>query len=161
MITFFIAAALTASSLETYKNDKSGYSFDYPVSWMVNQKLNPFDVVIYHDQDANFSVISGPLPEDITLDIYTSENLKGLERNKSIKDLKKETIEINGKPAIKIQYLKEDDNAIITHYFLILDHTAYLITTGAKSSENDKYLDTFKQMIESFHFNQDKKPPID
>lgn len=149
--------AIIQSSETTYKNDEKGYVIRYPEGWTKEPNINGFDIFLVAPQQAdghslaNVSIISGPLPKDISLDVFAQENMKHLQSgNKTIKILDSGKADINGTPTQWTLYTRSDDQTKIQHYFLVANGLGILITAGAAINSFDTYKPAFDQIIHSF-----------
>lgn len=142
----------------TFESPVKGYSFDYPEDWQ-KVDIKGFDIVLKAPENqqgqsfANLSVISGPLPPNVDLEVYTRENVTHLVlNNEFIHNFDNGTAEIGGVPSNWISYNRGDDLTKIVQYFFVKDKLAYLITEGSMTASYDDYKETFDEIIKSFKF---------
>lgn len=156
-----LAIALLEVPFLTFTNEQKHYTIQYPHDWTVNETLPGFDVFFMAPKQpngkslANVSIISGNLPSDATLDIFSRENMKNLaEGNSTLSIIENGKTSINGMPSNWTLYTRSDDQTKIIHYFFIHNQIGYLITCGSTIETYEQYQPTFERIVNSMQFER-------
>lgn len=147
----------TGNVTTTFEDTANAYTFNYPNNWTKNTTISGFDIFLLAPEEspghspANVSVLSHPIPADLTLATYSDENINNMLNDINVID--RGQTEIGGLPAVWIRYTRKDTQVEIVQYFIVKNSKGYLITGGAAPGTYDTYQSVFNEVVKSFKFN--------
>lgn len=144
-----------------YADFDIGYRIDLPSHWRVQRNFMRTDVFAAAPplngelgSRANMSILTAPVDEEQTLEQFFNESLSKI-RNKfeNLKIVETGKVYLGGIEGRKAAYSFVDESGVslrVTQYFLMKDHTDFVITTAAASSIFLDYAPDFDQALRSF-----------
>lgn len=146
---------------ETYENKQKGYSIQYPSDWE-KESLEGFDLFISAPVEkdgrslANFSIISGEVPADVSQNLYYTLNLKNLLESNSIMEIQDNCkSELNGNEVFWLRYRRQDHTLLeVVQYLFVVNQVAFVITYGAPAEELERYEDSLDKIVQSFKIDR-------
>lgn len=141
--------------LKTYTNLSALFSFDYPDTWVIEEKSN----TIYLSSDTEYpqKYLLGEMPAmketEIYIQVHFSNEYLDISREAPSIKPKISNITVGGAAAKKVTYKNEDIFQEIIQNLKSGDFY-FLITCDSKVSNTDK-IESYNKMVESFKFGEE------
>jgi serine/threonine-protein kinase len=148
-------------SLSLYENRDYGFQINYPTSWSKQQRDDfftsgvVFSSTLDNENDKfteNVSILVENLPPNSSLDRYTNDSIREIQRLSDPNVTTPQSVSIANKMGKTVTYQGEDKGYIVQRMqtWTIDGDRAYIVTYTATPEKFATYLPTVNKMLESF-----------